>query len=71
MKRPIKELCLWRFPVWIVQKTETNGLQMVGDFRLLNKRTITDEVGISDIKETIELSGSQCFKSFQLNRKHF
>jgi len=32
---------------------------MVGDFRLLNKRTIPDEVTIPDMKETIEqLSGS-------------
>ena len=35
---------------------------MVGDFRLLNKRTIPDEVAIPDMKETIEqLSGSQVY----------
>jgi len=34
---------------------------MVGDFRLLNKRTIPEEVAISDMKETIELSGSQVY----------
>jgi len=50
---------------------------MEGDFRLLNKRTIPDEVAILDMKETIEqLSGSQVyslldlFKSFQSNKKH-
>ena len=35
---------------------------MVGDFRLLNKRTVPDEVAIPDMKETIEqLSGSQVY----------
>jgi len=59
---PIKELCRWGFPIWIVKKPKTNELRMVGDFRLLNKRTILDEVAIPDIKETIEqLSGSQVY----------
>ena len=59
---PIKELCQWGFSAWVVEKPKTNELQMVGDFRLLNKRTISDEVAIPDMKETIEqLSGSQVY----------
>ena len=34
---------------------------MLADFRLLNKRTIPDEVAIPDMKETIELSGSRVY----------
>ena len=51
---------MYRLTLWVVEKPKTNELQMVSDFRLLNKRTIPDEVAISDMKETIEqLSGSQ------------
>jgi len=44
------------------RKTQDNESWMVDDFRLLNKRTTSDEVAILDIKETIEqLSGSQLY----------
>ena len=53
---------MYRLTLWVVEKPKTNELQMVSDFRLLNKRTILDEVTISDIKETIEqCSGSQVY----------
>jgi len=59
---PIKELYRWGFSVWVVEKPKTNELQMVSDFRLLNKRTILNEVAILDMKETIEqLSSSQVY----------
>ena len=62
MEGPLKELCRWGFPVWVVVKPKTNELRMVGDFRLLNKRTISDEVAIPDMKSTIEqLGGSKVY----------
>jgi len=40
---------------------------MVGDFRLLNKRTISNKVAIPDMKETIEqLGGSQVYDLLDL-----
>jgi hypothetical protein len=53
MSGPLKQLCRWGFPVWAVPKPKTNELRMVGDFRLLNKKTIPDECAIPDTKETI------------------
>jgi len=62
MEDPIKELCHWRFSVWLVKKPKTNELQIASDFRLLNKWIIPDEVAIPDIKETIkQFSGSQMY----------
>ena len=55
---PVKKLCRSGFSVWTVEKSKTNELQMVDNFRLLNKRAISDKVAIPDMKETIEqLSG--------------
>ena len=54
MSGPLKQLCKWGFPVWAVPKPKTNELRMVGDFRLLNKKTIPDESAIPDMKETVE-----------------
>ena len=54
MEGPLKQLCKWGFPVWAVSKPKTNELRMVGDFRVLNKRTTTDEFHIPDMKEIIE-----------------
>jgi RNase H-like domain found in reverse transcriptase/Reverse transcriptase (RNA-dependent DNA polymerase)/Integrase zinc binding domain/Integrase core domain/gag-polyprotein putative aspartyl protease/Retrotransposon gag protein len=54
MSGPLKQLCKWGFPVWVVPKPKTNELRMVGDFRLLNKKTVPDECAIPDTVETME-----------------
>ena len=54
MSGPLKQLCKWGFPVCAVPKPKTNELRMVGDFRLLNQKIISDECAIPDMKETIE-----------------
>jgi hypothetical protein len=54
MDGPLKKLCQWGSPVWVVVKPKTNELRMVGDFRVLNSKTISDEFAIPDLQETIE-----------------
>ena len=62
MTGPLKKLCKWGSPVWVVVKPKTNELRMVGDFRMLNQKTINDEFAIPDMKEVIEeLSESVVF----------
>jgi hypothetical protein len=38
----------------VVEKPKTNELRVVGDFRLLNSKTIPDESAIADLRESIE-----------------
>jgi len=54
MSGPLKTLCRWGSPVWAVLKPKTNELRMVGDFRVLNSKTTTDGILLSDLQETIE-----------------
>ena len=62
MEGPLKDLNLWGYPVWAVSKPKTNEMRMVGDFRLLNERTLPDIVSIPDLQETIEqLATSQIY----------
>ena len=41
-------------PVWAIENSKTKELKLVGDFQLLNKRTISDEVTILNIKGTFQ-----------------
>ena len=50
----LKELYWWSSSVWVVKKSKTNELWVVGDFRLLNSKTISDESAITDLRESIE-----------------
>jgi hypothetical protein len=42
------------FLVWAVVKPKTNEPRMVGNFRVLNKKPVSDEFAISDLLETLE-----------------
>jgi hypothetical protein len=67
MDGPLKRLCQWGSPVWVVVKPKTNELRMVGDFRILNSKTVSDEFAIPDLQETIEsLEGSVVFSPLDL-----
>src|ERR1700730_9444386 len=67
MTGPLKGLCTWGFPVWVVAKPKTNELRMVGDFRILNKKTKPDESAIPDMHETVEsMSESVVFSPLDL-----
>jgi hypothetical protein len=49
MEGSLKDLNLWGYPVWIVSKSKINEMRMIGDFRLLNERTLPDLVSIPDL----------------------
>jgi hypothetical protein len=42
------------FQVWAVAKPKTNEPSIVGNFRVLNKKTVSDEFAVPDLPETLE-----------------
>jgi hypothetical protein len=49
MEGSYKDLNLWGYPIWIVSKSKINEMRMIGDFRLLNERILSDLVSIPDL----------------------
>ena len=65
----MKELCCQGFSIQIVKKSKANKSRIVSDFRLLNKRIISDKVAIPDIKETLEqLSDAQVYSLLDFSK---